>query len=58
MTTAKAAAAEIVSQMNAEDRRSFTREGWREGVESMIVDEWSALSADDVLSAIEDRLGS
>lgn len=50
---AKTAAAEIVSQMNTEDRAGFTREGWRDGISAMLQGEWAGLDLDEVLDEVE-----
>ena len=52
----KGIAKEIVSQMNADNRASFAREDWREGVEIMLVDEWAGADVEEVLDTIEAEL--
>jgi len=52
-----AAAWAIVREMSAGDIVEFDKESWRDGVGFMMVDDWSHLSADDVLDEIEKIIG-
>ena len=52
-----AAACTIAAQMNGDDIRDFTPDGWREGVSSMMVGGWSALNVDQVLGILEEAVG-
>lgn len=54
--TAQTAALEIVAQMSDDDRASYDRDAWLEGVSLMLDGEWAHLTEDDVLDAIDAEL--
>ena len=56
--TAHAAARQIIDQMSTDDRASYTREGWRDGIAAMMVDDWADLDVDAVLTAVETVLAA
>lgn len=46
-------AKKIVGEMNSDDREQYTRAGWREGVATMLRDDWEGADLDSVLDNIE-----
>lgn len=44
-TVAKA----LVEQMNDDDIRTYDENRWREGIASMLIDDWAGANLDDVL---------
>lgn len=56
--TATTAAATIYAQMNDDQRASYDRDAWREGVSLMLDGEWAHLTEDDVLDALDGMIGA
>jgi len=50
------AARQIVEQMSDDDRRTYTRTGWSEGIGMMLSEDWSHLEVSDVLDAIAEAV--
>ena len=50
------AAIEIVDNMSLDDRDSFTRTGWNDGISAMLVDEWARLDLGLVLDSVEGQV--
>ena len=46
----------IVDQMSTEDRETFTKSGWRDGISAMLSGAWNSAHLDDVLEAVEEVL--
>lgn len=54
MISATEIAIAIVDQMSTEDRKTFTVEGWRDGISAMLAGAWNTAHLDDVLAAVEE----
>lgn len=57
MVTIKEIAAEIVGQMSPPDRTGLTKDGWKEGVGSMLQGDWEGADLDEVLGEVQAQVG-